>query len=268
MSETFRSITQQLKGRAKRAPFQLVPGIKRKISRRNDPEVKAADSAFQQIRPKVLMRDDYTCQGCGFTSVNDQHAPSGFLEVHHIDDDHHNNELDNLVTLCPYCHQVFTLGRRGDLFSAIPIWLPEISQAELNLLCHGIFFLLQLDERSRKDEIRLSESSKVRCAHVADLYQNLLSQGDARLQALGVPLTSFDALEVLSGALTGLTDREYALRHLFLGSLRLVPDMTHFSEQINFWVDNVWLRGVKPDGWDALIHQISESIGLHAPKSM
>jgi hypothetical protein len=265
MAKSLQTVSQQLKGREKRAPFQLSLGIKRKLSRRNDPEVKAADSVFQQIRPKVLMRDNFTCQACGFASVSDQHAPSGFLEVHHIDDDHHHNEMGNLVTLCPFCHQIFTLGRRGVSFCAIPVWLPEISQAEINLLCHGMFFLMCLDDRARNESIVLSESSKDRCSHVSDMYQQLLSMGDSRLQALANPLTSFDSLEVLSGALIGLTDREYALRHLFLGSLRLVPDMTHFKEHINFWADNVWLRGVKPDGWNALIHQVAESIDMQIP---
>lgn len=34
--------------------------------------------------------------------------PKRFLSVDHLDGDHDNNELDNLMTLCPTCHGVKT----------------------------------------------------------------------------------------------------------------------------------------------------------------
>ncbi len=265
MSNPLQNVSKQLKGRAQRAPFHLELGIKRKLSRLNDPDVASADRVFQQIRPKVLMRDQYTCQACGFASVFDQHAPSAFLEVHHIDDDHHHNEMGNLVTLCPFCHMCFTLGRRGDVFAAHPIWLPEISQSTLNLMCHAMFFIMRLDEQVRAGDLTLSKSALSRCAHVCDIYQQIVSVGDARLQSLNTSLTQFDSLECLSGALTGLNDREYSQRHLFLDGMRLMPDITNFKEQIGYWTENVWLKGVKPDGWDALIHQVTDTLNMTVP---
>jgi hypothetical protein len=40
------------------------------------------------------------CANCGY----DKHTE--ILEVHHIDRDHDNNTLENLIILCPTCHQV------------------------------------------------------------------------------------------------------------------------------------------------------------------
>ena len=34
--------------------------------------------------------------------------PKRFLQIDHLDGDHDNNELDNLMTLCPTCHAVKT----------------------------------------------------------------------------------------------------------------------------------------------------------------
>lgn len=41
------------------------------------------------------------CQNCGLAEWNQQPIA---LEVHHIDGDHLNNNLENLILLCPNCH--------------------------------------------------------------------------------------------------------------------------------------------------------------------
>jgi len=48
----------------------------------------------ESLRKKVLKRDNFRCRLCGYA----------FLEVHHIDRNPENNNLDNLVTLCRKCH--------------------------------------------------------------------------------------------------------------------------------------------------------------------
>lgn len=52
--------------------------------------------AWGALRRKVLERDDYTCRHCGRMGAR--------FEVHHQDGDRHNNDLDNLVSLCRRCH--------------------------------------------------------------------------------------------------------------------------------------------------------------------
>ncbi len=46
---------------------------------------------------------EYKCENpeCG---ISEWHGKSITLQVHHKDGDHFNNELDNLVILCPNCH--------------------------------------------------------------------------------------------------------------------------------------------------------------------
>lgn len=41
------------------------------------------------------------CENCGRKTWNNQDIP---LELHHIDSNHHNNQLENLQLLCPNCH--------------------------------------------------------------------------------------------------------------------------------------------------------------------
>ena len=60
-------------------------------------------------RRKCLERDEYTCRVCG---VEDTELDRG-VAVHHItprrmyDDNWEQNELSNLITLCPSCHGTF-----------------------------------------------------------------------------------------------------------------------------------------------------------------
>ena len=53
---------------------------------------------FYSIRHQILERDNYTCQ-----CPTCEHK-SDFLHIHHIDYDKKNNNFENLVTLCLYCH--------------------------------------------------------------------------------------------------------------------------------------------------------------------
>ncbi len=63
-------------------------------------EIKSEQFRFGNNRIKVLERDNYKCVKCG--SIN-------LICVHHIDGSgrgskNHNNNLDNLITLCRTCH--------------------------------------------------------------------------------------------------------------------------------------------------------------------
>jgi hypothetical protein len=49
---------------------------------------------FYEIREKIRIRDDHTCQKCGGKGK----------DVHHIDYDISNNDEMNLITLCRSCH--------------------------------------------------------------------------------------------------------------------------------------------------------------------
>lgn len=59
-------------------------------------------------KPLIYLRG-HKCEKCGLSEWLGQPIT---LEVHHIDGDHYNNELDNLQLLCPNCHS-FTDNWRG-----------------------------------------------------------------------------------------------------------------------------------------------------------
>ena len=62
---------------------------------------------FQDIKPLIKERDNYTCQICGEKEHPMKHQRYGEitnLRVHHIDEDITNNLESNLITLCQVCH--------------------------------------------------------------------------------------------------------------------------------------------------------------------
>lgn len=72
--------------------------------------------SWEDVRQRVLERDDFQCQGCGLTHEEHQRRddlfpPGKGLHVHHKEpaknfDSHDDaNELDNLVALCADCHR-------------------------------------------------------------------------------------------------------------------------------------------------------------------
>ena len=68
----------------------------------NSEIAKKVRKEFASVRPKILKRDNYTCQKCYFQSLN------GGMEVHHIKLIVYGgtNDYDNLITLCEPCHSL------------------------------------------------------------------------------------------------------------------------------------------------------------------
>ncbi len=62
------------------------------------------DKRFKVYEQKVLQRDRYTCQFCGFQARI-------FQEIVNLDCNYTNNRLSNLVTACCFCAQCFLLNQ-------------------------------------------------------------------------------------------------------------------------------------------------------------
>lgn len=77
---------------------------------------------------KVLKNDDYTCRFCGFRSTQFQRVVP--FEKH-------------FVTSCSFCEEVLFLARAGMMSTGILVWLPEISQAELNHIARAFYIAME-----------------------------------------------------------------------------------------------------------------------------
>lgn len=67
--------------------------------------IKNPNAKPHRILEKLIkdgIRED-KCELCGLTYWQGIHLP---LELHHKDCNHFNNDLDNLIILCPNCHSI------------------------------------------------------------------------------------------------------------------------------------------------------------------
>lgn len=71
-------------------------------SKENHPNYK--NGTGFQYRKDAFAKYEHRCLACGWNE--DERV----LEVHHIDENHNNNNIDNLCILCPTCHRKVTLG--------------------------------------------------------------------------------------------------------------------------------------------------------------
>jgi intracellular multiplication protein IcmJ len=176
--------------------------------------VRKSDSAFNNFARQVFERDQYTCQFCGFQATQ-------YQEVVNLDHNYRNNKLPNLVTACCFCAQCFFLEAVGkdDYGGGILIYLPEISQGDLNGFCHVLFCAMSNATNYRSDAQNIYRSLKLR----SQIVEKQLGEGMSDPALLGRML--IDAPD---------KDR-LRINEEVLAPLRLLPSHTKFNKQIEAW---------------------------------
>lgn len=164
---------------------------------------------------KILNRDGYTCRFCGFSSAHYQRVvPTS----------------DGYVTACTFCEQVVALERAGLMGGGILIWLPEISQAELNHIARAAYI-------ARDDEDQTD---------MADAAARAIDALAARRTEAKKRLGTDDPLVLATVLHENLTDKESAAAAKKLDGVRLLPndkymvrgkggDVNGFPQMVTFW---------------------------------
>jgi hypothetical protein len=67
------------------------------------------------IRPKILKRDNYTCQYCGYRSEKG-------MQVNHIDGNPKDNDDNNLEVICQMCHMIMHSGLWCAVYGVIKLY--------------------------------------------------------------------------------------------------------------------------------------------------
>lgn len=177
---------------------------------------RKTDKNFKQFEKKILERDRYTCQFCGFQAKL-------YQDVVNLDGDYNNNKLSNLVTACCFCAQCFFIESVGvgGYGGGTLIYLPEISQAELNSLCHVLFCAITNDTGYKSSAQTIYLGFKVRSQQVEDKF----GEGTSDPSIFGHLL--IDSV--------GLNEEKLAK---ILYGIRLLPSRAKFRKQIEGWAAN------------------------------
>lgn len=210
------------------------------------PSDKAELSLPSEIKQKVFGRDDHTCQMCGFQSQK-------YQDIHFLDGDVNNLQIDNLVTACIYCHQCFDLDRVAQMRSGVLIWLPEVPQSDLHHIARAIYVA------------RISQGS------MADTAKKALEILMARREEAKVRLHTDDPHVLAMVMRDFLGPKQYAMREKKLEGVRLFPldrriikegdlEFNQFPQILAYWRSKDGPFGGKvPSKWKNFYAQLSEA---------
>jgi len=174
---------------------------------------RKVDERFKAYEKKVLHRDRYTCQFCGFQAQL-------FQEIINIDADYTNNRLSNLVTACCFCAQCFFVESVGvgGYGGGTLVYLPELTQAELNSLCHVLFCAITNDTGYKNSAQDIYRSFKFRSQAIEDKFGEGTSDP-----------AIFGQLMIDAGV------KDESTRAQLFQNIRLLPSRAKFRKQIEKW---------------------------------
>ena len=164
------------------------------VRRRSDTE-SVSGSGNLPRQEDVWRADDFICQFCGFRAEKYQRVVAGNWIGHRRTG----------LTACIFCEPCFALETVGVVGTGYLIWLPEITQAELNHLCRAIYLA-----RNQTEEL---------AARAQTALDALLSRRGEAKKRLG----SDEPLLLGTALLENLAAPEYDARGKKLNGIRLLP---------------------------------------------
>lgn len=201
--------------------MKLLP-IQLTAKRGNWPRFKArrSNKAFLKLEQQILARDKNTCRYCGFSSDK-------YIYVVNRNQDYSQGQSkpDNLASACVFCAQCMFLDAIGhdNNWGGTLIYLPEISQADLNHFCR-VLFSSMLRDAPYKGKLQTAYLSlKDRENPINEIFGPKSSN----------PYTFGQALID-----SNLTDEQ--LKHPIMSQIRLLPDRKCFTQEILYWKATVY----------------------------
>lgn len=174
---------------------------------------RKVDERFKAFELKVLKRDRYTCQFCGFQARL-------YQDVVNLDGNYTHNKLSNLVTSCCFCAQCFFVESVGvgGYGGGTLVYLPELTQPELNSLCHVLFCAITNDTGYKSSAQNIYRSFKFR----SQIVEEKFGEGTSDPAIFGQLIID-----------SGVSSAETA-ESLFK-NIRLLPSRAKFRRQIEHW---------------------------------
>lgn len=171
------------------------------------------DKAFLPVAEKILRRDQYTCQYCGFQAKE-------YQEIVNLDGNYLNNKFSNLITACCFCSQCLFIESIAvdEMGGGQLVYLPEMTQAELNSFCHVLFCAMGNGTGYQESAQSIYRSFKFRSQFVENKY----GTGASNPSVLGQLILEYEAKN---------PDAKIDI----LTNLRLLPSYTKFKVQLNAW---------------------------------
>lgn len=198
---------------------------------------------------KTLERDAYACRCCGFQSKKFQRVvPASLLPVQD------GISADQFVTVCTFCELTLMMERAGITAAGYIIWLPELTQAQLNHAVRSLYIAKQSDDEKLKNA----------ASRTLEVLTMRRSEAKKRL-GTDDPLLLATAFHELVDA------KSYEDRMAKLEGLRFLPfdkymvrqngkDINIFDRMLDFWTSSDGPYAELPvSEWAAMFEKVSAS---------
>jgi intracellular multiplication protein IcmJ len=171
------------------------------------------DKAFLPVAKRIYERDAYTCQFCGFQAKE-------YQEIINLDGNYANNKLSNMITACCFCTQCLFLQAAGldEKSGGHLIYMPEMSQANLNSFCHVLFCAMGNNTVYQESAQSIYRSLKFR----SQVIEQKFGSGTSNPSAMGQMLIEY------KGQFPDAKPE-------FLKVVRLLPSNVKFKVQLDAW---------------------------------
>jgi intracellular multiplication protein IcmJ len=189
--------------------LRAIPGVWRIFSARK------GDPAFRAFAQKIYIRDNYTCQFCGFQAKE-------YQEVVNLNHDYRYNKISNLVTSCCFCAQCLFIESIGaeEYGGGTLIYLPEVSQGQLNAFCHVLFCAITNDTGYKATAQTIYRTFKFR----SQMIERKFGEGSSEPSVFS---------QLLLNAASGEDYKK--IEGSILKNICLLPSMSKFRKQIERW---------------------------------
>ncbi len=228
------------------AYLKITPGVSA-LSDTGRPLSKDVHKVPEDLKNKVLVRDNHTCRYCGFMSLK-------YQEVNFIGPKGNETGEEHYATACPFCHQCFQIDKIDRMQSGALIWLPEIGQAALHHICRAIYVA------------RISRGPMADAAR--DAMEALLARKAEANARLGT-----DSAKILSSILQDFLEaKEYRDRGARLKGFRILPldrriiregelEFNQFPQVLAYWRSKDGAFGETPPRlWGGMFYKVKEKI--------
>ncbi len=199
---------------------------------------------------KTLGRDSFSCRCCGFTSPKYQRV----LSVSALSSGKGGGE--DFVAVCSFCELTATLDRAGQTAAGYVIWLPELSQGDLNHVMHALYIA--------------RESAHAELSKAASRTLDVLT---ARRAEAKKRLGTDDPLIFATALLEQVEPAHDAARAARLEGLRFLPldryfvpvrgkETNVFPQMLAYWASAEGPYGKLPvEQWTALFDDVTAKAG-------
>lgn len=214
---------------------------------------RPGDKEIAALRHRVIGQSRFG-RRCWFC-----HVPFGegdAFEVHHLDGNHGNDGPDNVAPICLLCHIPWHLDLVIQTWASDPgriIYLPELSQQELNTLLYALFFHSEATLDKSPNNKHVEESERV----AAEVYERLAAR-EAEVEVVQGRRVrpGLSKVHGMVRVLQALDDAAYANRATLLEGCRYLPPLSPMlAIAPTFGVSGAMFARLQIDSWQSIARQ-------------